>query len=81
MTEEKELEIKQEPKTEKISIVFYDSEEKEIGRKTYNCGYGKALSNARKRAKKIGATFWYHVHYLRRFEEEDETDTRTKNNN
>ncbi len=55
--------------------VFYDEDEKEISRKTYKT-YGGMINYGYKHADKIGAIFFYHVEYLRRFEvyEDDESD-------
>ena len=58
---------------EEIHINFYDENEKEIGRKTYS-SYGAMIYHAKRHAKKIGASFFYHIHYLRRFEVEKEDD-------
>lgn len=52
---------------DKFNISFYDKNDVEIGRKTYTCSYGKMISNAEKRAKRIGAIYFWHLHYLRRF--------------
>lgn len=46
--------------------VFYNENEKEIGRKTYS-SYGRLVTYGYKRGKKIGAKCFFHVEYLRRF--------------
>ena len=58
-------------KKEQINISFYDKDEKEISRRTYS-SYGGALYHAKRHAKKIGASFFWHIQYLRKFEMEDE---------
>lgn len=52
---------------EVYNVSFYDENEMEIGRKTYKT-YGGMITYAYRYADKIGAKFFWHVKYLRRFE-------------
>ena len=57
---------------EERHVSFYDKEGKEISRRTYRGTYGGMIYQARKRAKKIGAEYFWHKIYLRKFSMETE---------